>query len=124
LCETQVCAVFLQTKNGQKTARSGSLGVVATGDDLTWHLESASADDPIARFRRTALDAHAVFKALAFQDSLSGLRDAVMALDETGAKRALIAAAMERHSREVSAKEHFNWMRAGGRLDLDFFKLD
>jgi hypothetical protein len=97
---------------------------VSTGDDLNWHLEAAGADNPNARFRRTALDAHDVFKALASQDSLSSLRHEVMALDETSAKRALIAAAMERHSREVSAKEHFNWMRAGGRLDLDFFKLD
>ena len=119
-----MCAVFLRTKNEQKLHDLGSLRVVATGDDLNWHLEAAGADDPIARFRRTALEAHAVFKGLVFQDSLSGVRDAVIALDESSAKRALIAAAMERHSREVSATEHFHWMRAGGRLDLDFFKLD
>jgi hypothetical protein len=92
--------------------------------DLRWHVEAASQDDPIARFRRTVLDAQASFEALATQDSLSSLRNAVLALDETSAKRALIAAAIERHSREASAKEHFRWMRAGGRLDLDFFELD
>jgi hypothetical protein len=48
----------------------------------------------------------------------------VIALDETGAKRALLAAAMERHGREVSARRQFAWMRAGGRLGLDFFDLD
>jgi hypothetical protein len=97
---------------------------VSNGEDLNRHLESASWDEPIARFRRAALEAHAQFEALALQDSLSSVRDAVMALDESSAKRALIAAAIDHHGREVSAKEHFNWMRAGGRLDLDFFKLD
>ena len=64
-----------------------------------------------------------MFTALASQDSLASVRDAVMALDEISAKRALTAAAMERHSREVSAREHFHWLRAGGRLELDFFDL-
>jgi hypothetical protein len=92
--------------------------------DWNWPVEVASEHDPIARFRRAVLDAQASFEALATQDSLSSLRHAVLALDETSAKRALIAAAIERHGREVSAKEHFRWMRAGGRLDLDFFELD
>jgi hypothetical protein len=96
---------------------------VSNGHDPNRHLESAGGDEPIERFRRTALEAHALFEALAFQDSLSSVRCAVMALDETSAKRALIAAAMEHHRREVSAKEHFDWMRAG-RLDLELFKLD
>ena len=41
-------------------------------------------------------------KAVASQDSLAGVRDAVVALDEISVKSALIAAAIERHSREVS----------------------
>jgi hypothetical protein len=97
---------------------------VSSSDDLNWDLEEAGPDDPKARLRDAAAEARAVFKALAFQDSLSSLRCAVMALDETSAKQALIAAAMERHSRGVSAEEHFNWMRAGGGVGLDFFDLD
>ena len=93
-------------------------------NELNWHVEAASEHDPIARFRRSVLDAQASFEALASHDSLSSLRDDVIALDGMSAKRALIAAAIERHSPDVSAKEHFQWMRAGGRLDLDFFDLD
>jgi hypothetical protein len=52
------------------------------------------------------------------------LRSAVMALDETSAKRALIVAAMEHRSRELSGDERFAWMRSGGRLALDLFDLD
>jgi hypothetical protein len=55
---------------------------VSSADDLNWYLEVAAPHDPIARFRRTAIDALADFKALASQDSFSRMRDAVMALDE------------------------------------------
>jgi hypothetical protein len=83
-----------------------------------------NTDDPIARFRRAVLDAEASFEALVSHDSLSSLRDAVSALNETSAKRALLAAAIERHGRDLSAAQQFQWMSADGRLDFDFFDLE
>ena len=78
-----------------------------SASDLRWHVEAASEHDRIARFRRTVLDAQASFEALATQDSLTSLSNAVLSLDETSAKRALIAAAsntvMKRPPRNTSA---------------------
>ena len=108
----------------ENVAQRGRLMDMTSDDDLHRFLEGDDPNDPLAGFRRAADDAHAVFEALAFQDFLSSLRNAVLALDESSAKRALIAAAIGRHSGAVSAEEHLAWMRAGGRLRLDFFDLD
>jgi hypothetical protein len=97
---------------------------MSTDDEVTWIVEGQDRDGfQAARFRRAAADAAAVFNALASLQSLTALRNAVMALDETSAKRALIVGALEHRSRELSADEQVDWMRSDGQLSLDFFEL-
>jgi hypothetical protein len=97
---------------------------VSTDDELGQICQVDDRTVRVGRFRRAAADALAVFDALASQQSPTTLRNAVMGLDEAGAKRALIAAALERRAREVSAAEHYEWMRSDAQLDLDLFRPD
>ena len=87
-------------------------------------LEGNDRTIRVSRFRRTATDARSLLSALASLPSPTSVRNAVIALDERSAKRALIAAALDRHSRDVSAEEHAEWMRADDQLDLTYFDVD
>ena len=88
---------------------------ILAGDDRTIR---------VSRFRRAATDARSLLSALASLPSPTSVRNAVMALDESSAKRALIAAALDRHSRDMSAEEYAEWLRADGQLELNYFDLD